>query len=65
MLYINKPVCLEKIPQVEANLQNLQPRQASLFSDQAANNAASQFNATSTNQVDQFYKNLSSNVSTA
>ena len=49
----------------QANLQNLQSRQASLFSDQAANNAASQFNATSTNQVDQFYKNLSSNVSTA
>jgi len=49
----------------QANLQNLQSRQAQLFSDQAANNAASQFNATSTNQVDQFYKNLSSNVSTA
>ena len=49
----------------QANLQNLQSRQAQLFSDQAANNAASQFNATSTNQVDQFYKNLTSNVSTA
>ena len=48
----------------QANLQNLQARQASLFSDQAANNAASQFNATSTNQVDQFYKNLTSNVQT-
>jgi len=49
----------------QANLQNLQSRQAQLFSDQAANNAAAQFNATSTNQVDQFYKNLSSSVSTA
>ena len=49
----------------QANLQNLQSRQAQLFSDQAASNAASQFNATSTNQVDQFYKSLSTNVSTA
>ena len=49
----------------QANLQNLQARQAQLFSDQAAQNAALQFNATSTNQVDQFYKNLSTSVSTA
>ena len=49
----------------QANLQNLQSRQATLFSDQAASNAAAQFNATSTNQVDQFYKNLSTSVSTA
>jgi len=49
----------------QANLQNLQVRQASLFSDQAASNAASQFNATSQNQVDQFYKNLSTTVSTS
>jgi len=49
----------------QANLQNLQTRQAQLFSDQAASNAASQFNATSQNQVDQFYKNLSTSVSTA
>ena len=35
-----------------------QARQAQLFSDQAAQNAALQFNATSTNQVDQFYKNF-------
>ena len=49
----------------QSNLQNLQARQASLFSDQAANNAAAQFNATSTNQVDQFYKNLSTTVSTS
>ena len=49
----------------QANLQNLQVRQATLFSDQAASNAASQFNATSQNQVDQFYKNLSTTVSTS
>ena len=49
----------------QANLQNLQARQAQLFSDQAAQNAASQFNATSQNQVDQFYKNLSTTVSTS
>jgi hypothetical protein len=49
----------------QANLQNLQSRQAQLFSNQAASNAALQFNATSTNQVDQFYKSLTSNVSTA
>ena len=49
----------------QANLQNLQARQATLFSDQAASNAASQFNATSQNQVDQFYKNLSTTVSSS
>ena len=49
----------------QANLQNLQARQAALFSDQAAQNAALQFNATSTNQVDQFYKNLATSVQTA
>tara|TARA_R110000823_G_scaffold340_3_gene1604 strand:- start:288 stop:1652 length:1365 start_codon:yes stop_codon:yes gene_type:complete len=48
----------------QANLQNLQVRQAQLFTDQAASNAASQFNATSQNQVDQFYKNLSSSLQT-
>ena len=46
-------------------LQNQQVRQAQLFSDQAAANAAAQFNATSQNQVDQFYKNLSTTVSTS
>ena len=51
--------------QQQANLQNVQLRQAQLFSDQAASNAAAQFNATSQNQVDQFYKNLSTSVSTA
>ena len=48
----------------QANLQNLQVRQATLFSYQAASNAASQFNATSQNQVDQFYKNLSTSLQT-
>ena len=51
--------------QQQANLANLQARQSQLFSDQAASNAASQFNATSTNQVDQFYKNLTTSVQTA
>ena len=37
--------------QQQANLANLQARQSQLFSDQAASNAASQFNATSQNQV--------------
>ena len=49
----------------QTNLQNLQARQATLFSDQAAANAASQFNATSSNQVDQFFANLSTSVQTA
>ena len=35
----------------------------SLFSDQAAENAAAQFNASSQNQVDQFYASLSTQVS--
>ena len=48
----------------QSNLQNLQARQAQLFTDQAASNAASQFNATSTNQVDQFYKNLNTSLQT-
>ena len=48
----------------QSNLQNLQARQAQLFSDQSAQNAALQFNATSTNQVDQFYKNLTTSTKT-
>ena len=51
--------------QQQANLANLQARQSQLLSDQAAANAASQFNATSQNQVDQFYKNLTTSVQTA
>jgi hypothetical protein len=43
----------------QASLQNLNTRQAFLMSDQAAANAAYQFNATSQNQVNQFYDNMS------
>ena len=54
-----------------ANLSNIQQtelfkaqqRTQSLFTDQAAKNAASQFNASSENQVDQFFANLSSQTS--
>ena len=42
----------------QTSLANLTTRQAFLLSDQAASNAAAQFNATSTNQVNQFYDNL-------
>jgi len=42
---------------------NSQARIQSMFNDQAAQNAASQFNATSQNQVDQFYANLNTQVS--
>ena len=40
-----------------------QQRVQSLFNDQAAENAARQFNATSQNQTDQFFANLANNVS--
>ena len=40
-----------------------QQRVQSLFTDQAAENAARQFNASSQNQVDQFFANLSSQAS--
>jgi hypothetical protein len=40
-----------------------QQRVQSLFTDQAATNAAAQFNASSQNQVDQFFANLGSQVS--
>jgi len=43
----------------QASLQNLNTRQAFLMSDQAAANAAFQFNATSQNQVNQFYDSMS------
>ena len=39
-----------------------QQRVQSLFTDQAAENAAAQFNATSQNQVDQFFANLQNNA---
>jgi len=40
-----------------------QQRTQALFNDQAATNAAAQFNATSENQVNQFFANLASQVS--
>ena len=46
----------------QSNLQNLHAKQQVLLSDQAARNAALQFNATSTNQVNQFYDSINSNI---
>ena len=46
----------------QASLQNLATRQAQLFTDQAAQNAASQFNATSQNHVDEFFNGLQKQV---
>ena len=46
----------------QANLQNLQAQQQTLLTDNAARNAALQFNATSQNQVNQFYSNLNTNI---
>ena len=46
----------------QASLSNLQARQSFLLSDQAAANAAYQFNATSKNQVNQFYDNMSAQM---
>ena len=48
--------------QQQANLQNINTRQTFLLSDQAAANAAFQFNAQSQNQVNQFYDKLSTQV---
>jgi len=47
----------------QTELFKAQQRVQALFTDQAAENAARQFNASSQNQVDQFYANLSSQVS--
>ena len=47
----------------QANLANLNTRQSFLLSDQAAANAAFQFNATSQNQVNQFYDKLGETIS--
>jgi hypothetical protein len=47
----------------QASLSNLQARQSFLLSDQAAANASYQFNATSQNQVNEFYDNLNSTIS--
>ena len=46
----------------QTSLSNLQARQSFLLSDQAAANAAYQFNATSQNQVNEFYDQLSSTI---
>ena len=46
----------------QANLQNLQTRQQVLLTDNAARNAALQFNATSQNQVNQYYDSLNTNI---
>ena len=46
----------------QANLQNLQARQQTLLTDNAARNAALQFNATSQNQVNQYYDSLNANI---
>ena len=47
----------------QANLANLNTRQSFLLSDQAAANAAFQFNATSQNKVNQFYDKLGATIS--
>ena len=47
----------------QASLANLQARQTFLLSDQAVANASYQFNATSQNQVSEFYDKLSSTIS--
>jgi hypothetical protein len=49
--------------QQQTELFKAQQRIQSLFTDQAAENAARQFNASSQNQVDQFFANLGSQVS--
>ena len=48
--------------QQQTELFNAQVRQQSLFTDQAAINASRQFNATSQNQIDQFFSQLQSQV---
>ena len=47
----------------QASLSNLQARQSFLLSDQAVANASYQFNATSQNQVSEFYDKLGSTIS--
>ncbi len=49
--------------QQQTDIFKAQQRIQSLFTDQAAQNAAAQFNATSENQTDQFFANLANNVS--
>ena len=48
----------------QASMQNLHAQQQTLLSDNAARNAALQFNATSQNQVNQFYDSLNTNLQT-
>ena len=47
----------------QTNLANINTRQAFLLSDQAAANASYQFNASSQNQVNQFYDKLATSIS--
>ena len=47
----------------QTELFKAQSMQTALFNDQAAENAAKQFNATSQNQLDQFFANLKTQVS--
>ena len=46
----------------QANMQNLHASQQTLLSDNAARNAALQFNATGQNQVNQFYDSINTNL---
>ena len=46
----------------QASLTNIQLKQQSLLTDQAANNAALQFNATNVQQSEQFFSNLKSGI---
>ena len=48
----------------QANLTNMQLRQQSMLSDQAASNAALQFNAQSQQQTDQFFASLATQINT-
>jgi len=48
----------------QASMQNLHASQQTLLSDNAARNAALQFNATSQNQVNQFYDSINTNLQT-
>ena len=48
----------------QASMQNLHAQQQALLSDNAARNAALQFNATSQNQVNQFYDSINTNLQT-
>ena len=48
----------------QARMQNLHASQQTLLSDNAARNAALQFNATSQNQVNQFYDSINTNLQT-